>query len=374
MGTYDAIADLPVRIESFDLEPHSYRVPIGFERKTTVVRLRGAGEEGVGEDVTYIAADQEAFQALGMALGIAGEFTLREFSRFLDSVDFWPRGPELPDSRPFRRWAFESAALDLALRQAGSGFDRRLGMTLRPVHFVVSLNLGNPPDTEPVYRMLRHDPKLRFKLDAGAAWSDELIADLAGTGAIDTIDLKGAYHGTPVDLAPDPDLYRRVVEGFPNAWIEDPALTDATRPVLQPHLDRVTWDAPIHSLADVQQLEHTPQVLNFKPSRFGTLEGLFAAYDHCRSAGIAIYGGGQFELSVGRGQVQYLAALFHPDGPNDVAPIGYSLKESAEGQPGSPLPPALQPGWLSLGGRLNRGTKRGTFTTVVDVCGSESFP
>ena len=29
-----------------------------------------------------------------------------------------------------------------------------------------------------------------------------------------------------------------------------------------------------------------------------------------------------FELGPGRGQLQYLASLFHPDGPNDLAPPG----------------------------------------------------
>jgi hypothetical protein len=33
-----------------------------------------------------------------------------------------------------------------------------------------------------------------------------------------------------------------------------------------------------------------------------------------------MYGGGFGELGVGRHQIQYLASLFHPDTPNDVAP------------------------------------------------------
>jgi hypothetical protein len=39
--------------------------------------------------------------------------------------------------------------------------------------------------------------------------------------------------------------------------------------------------------------------------------------------GIVVYGGGQSEIGPGRAQIQLLAALFYPDGPNDVAPIGY---------------------------------------------------
>ena len=81
-------------------------------------------------------------------------------------------------------------------------------------------------------------------------------------------------------------------------------------PVLEPHRDRITWDAPIHSWADVEALPFRPKCLNVKPSRFGTLERLLEFYERCEEEGIALYGGGQFELSVGRGQIQLLAALF----------------------------------------------------------------
>jgi hypothetical protein len=53
-----------------------------------------------------------------------------------------------------------------------------------------------------------------------------------------------------------------------------------------------------------------------------------------------MYGGGQFELGPGRGHIQYLASLFHPDTPNDVAPGGYNDPEPVAGLPTSPLPPA----------------------------------
>jgi hypothetical protein len=74
-----------------------------------------------------------------------------------------------------------------------------------------------------------------------------------------------------------------------------------------------------------------------KPSRFGSIDRLFAAYEYCEANGIGAYGGGQFELSVGRGHIQYLAALFHPDTPNDVAPGGFNLPDPAPGLPSSPL-------------------------------------
>jgi hypothetical protein len=127
---------------------------------------------------------------------------------------------------------------------------------------------------------------------------------------------------------------------FPEAWIEDPALTDDTDPVLAPHRDRITWDAPIHSVADITSLPFPPRTINVKPSRFGSVRALFDVYDYCAENGIGMYGGGQFELGPGRGQIQYLASLFHPDGSNDVAPSAYNEGGARPGLPTSPLPPA----------------------------------
>jgi hypothetical protein len=50
-----------------------------------------------------------------------------------------------------------------------------------------------------------------------------------------------------------------------------------------------------------------------------------------------MYGGGMGELGIGRGQIQLLAALFHPDGPNDVAPSAYNMPELPAELPHSPL-------------------------------------
>jgi hypothetical protein len=60
-------------------------------------------------------------------------------------------------------------------------------------------------------------------------------------------------------------------------------------------------------------------------------------YDYCAEHGIGAYGGGQTELSVGRGQAQYLAALFHADTPNDLAPSAYNQVDPPAGLPPSPL-------------------------------------
>jgi hypothetical protein len=180
-------------------------------------------------------------------------------------------------------------------------------------------------------------PRTRFKLDPTNNWTDELIAELVATGAVDSLDLKGQYKGTPVDVDTDPELYRKVAEAFPDAWLEDPDINDDTRPVLEPHLHRITWDAPIHSVDDILALEWKPRTVNIKPSRVGSLFELCRAYDFCEAEGIGAYGGGQTELGVGRDHIQYLAAVFHPDTPNDVAPSGFNQPKVPDGLPESPL-------------------------------------
>jgi hypothetical protein len=341
MATYDSVRDLPLEIESYRLEPLEVQASHDFTRLTTVVHLEGGGHEGVGEDVTYSGEDQVALQAEGPALPLAGSFTLDDFSALLDGLELFPSGPGMPAFRDYRRWAYESAALDLALRQAGLSLAEAVGREAQPVTFVVSLRIEQPPRPDPVPLLLERYPSLRFKLDPTGEWDEALVSTLAATGAVDTVDLKGAYKGTPVDQPGDPELYRLVAEGFPAAWIEDPDLNDGTDPVLEPHRDRITWDAPIHSVADIEDLPFPPRTLNFKPSRFGSVQRLFDAYDHCAEHGIAVYGGGQWELGPGRGQIQYLASVFHPSTPNDVAPAAFNIHrlDPPPGLPTSPLPP-----------------------------------
>ena len=345
MPTYDRIAGLQLHVEGYTLDGLSRTVSSGFERVSTVIRLHGAGETGVGEDVVYDADDQRRQQALGPVLDLAGTFTLDEFSTHLAGLDLFPaQASEVAVFRNYRQWGFESAALDLALRQAGASLPGALGREPRPVRFVVSSRLGEPPTFGPVERRLTVYPDLRFKLDATPDWDDALIARLVETSAVDSIDFKGAYRGTAVDVVTDPELYRRVAEAFPDAWLEDPDLTLPTADAaLEPYRDRITWDAPIHSVADIEALAFPPNTVNLKPSRFGSLRSLFAGYDFCVERGIGAYGGGQYELGPGRGQIQALASLFHPDGPNDIAPGGYDDLDPAPGLPESPLGPAFEP-------------------------------
>jgi len=316
VALYDAVSTLELTIDDFATQRREATVSTEFTRVTTTVVLRGRDQVGEGEDVTYDAAAHDDFPRLRER----GPMSLAELSESLDAY-------ELQD---YRRWAFESSALDLALRQNETSLGDLLGLEYRPVRFVVSTRLEIRPWLE-VY------PSLEFKLDPTSEWSDEHMREIAATGAVRVLDLKGQYHGTVVDQPPDPRLYRAVVETFPDAIIEDPALTDETREALRSAVGRISWDAPLHSPGDIE--ESAPRYVNIKPSRFGTVQRLFDAIDFCRAHRIAMYGGGQFELGPGRRHIQSLASLFYADAPNDVAPREYNEGVARAELPTSPLPP-----------------------------------
>src|SRR5688500_6617950 len=121
MPLYDAVRDLSLTDDRVEHEPLA--LPLGFmTRRTTVFHLHGSGPEGVGEDVTY---EEEHHQAPELP-DLTGEHTLDSFSDLA------------AESPGYRRWGLESAALDLALRQAGRSLAETLGREARPVRFVVS--------------------------------------------------------------------------------------------------------------------------------------------------------------------------------------------------------------------------------------------
>lgn len=337
---YDRVADLTVTIDDYELTRHERDTSSGFTRVTSEVSLHGDGETGRGEDVSYETAAHDDLEANAASLPVTGSFSFEAFSaRIGDSDLFFGGEPGQSIFRNYRRWAFESAALDLALRQADTMLAERLDREYRPVRFVVSTRLDDPPTGERIDDWLARNRDLEFKLDPTSAWTEAVIERLADTDAVQVLDLKGQYDGTTVDQPADPALYERVLAGFPDALIEDPALTDETRPLFAGEQHRVTWDYPIRGVDSVTELPWEPEWLNIKPSRFGSVESLFETISYCMKHEIQMFGGGQFELSVGRGQLHALASLFYPDSPNDVAPSGYNDPEPSDGLPTSPLSP-----------------------------------
>ncbi|MET0822827.1 MAG: hypothetical protein ABWY79_00580 [Solirubrobacterales bacterium] len=341
---YDRLAELPLRIEGYELTAHDREFG-DFTRPSTVVHLHGEGKEGIGEDVVYTPLDHIAHRDAGPVLDLTAATTLGAACELIGTLDLFAAAPpEYPASRHYRRWAYESAALDLALRQGGLALWEVVERDPQPLRFVCSTRLTSFGDeqarssTEALTNRLARYPELEFKLDPENDWDARLIEEIAGLAPVRVLDLKGMYVGTPVDVDTDPELYRAVAERFPDAYLEDPDINDETREVLAPFDDRITWDAPLHSLADVE--ERARKAINSKPSRFGSLAELVDIYEYCDANGIAVYGGGQGEVECGRGQIQYLASLFHASTPNDVAPSGYNDPAVPAGMPTSPMDPA----------------------------------
>ncbi|MDA0162073.1 hypothetical protein OM076_17505 [Solirubrobacter ginsenosidimutans] len=336
---WDRIATLPLVIDGYALERLD---AAGYDRTTTQFRLSGAGEEGVGEDVGLFDEGGEALHAAGPYLELRGDWTLASFCAHLATVDQWQVAPpEWEMARSWRNWAFESAALDLALRQAGVSLPEALGLEPRPVRFVNSLGLGDPPSAALIADRFTQHPTVGFKLDAAASWDEAIVADLAALGCVATVDFKGRYGLEVEDEAALIAMYRVVLSAFGAALFEDPHELPEVEALLDPVRDRLSLDAPIHRAADIS----TPTI-NVKPSRIGGLQPLFEIYEHCAAHDVVMYGGGMGELGVGRGQIELLAALFHPDSPNDVAPSAFNEPEIPDGLPASPLVFAdLEPGF-----------------------------
>ena len=166
MSSWDLLRDLPLEIKAVEPELLVRPTP-RFTRKTTVVHLLGAGEEGLGEDVTYDGALHDRWPELALA----GSWTLESFSEHVGALDLFETDPGQHAYLDYRRWAIESAALDLALRQAGTALGAALGREAQPVRFVSSN--GSWASWRAVY------PELHFKLDPTPEWTDEDFAELS---------------------------------------------------------------------------------------------------------------------------------------------------------------------------------------------------
>ena len=140
-----------------------------------------------------------------------------------------------------------------------------------------------------------------------------------------------------------------MLAAFPDAYLEDPHDLPEIAQRLGDHLERVSYDAPIRSAEDIGATPLAARVVNVKPSRIGSLRALFEVYARCARERRPMYGGGMGELGVGRGQIELLAALFHADAPNDVAPSAYN-EDDPPGEPaGQPAGAAPRGHRLPLG-------------------------
>ena len=250
----------------------------------------------------------------------------------------------------WRNWAFESAALDLALAQAGSSLHEAIGREPRRCASSTRSGWATRRRSTRSRGGWRRHPDLRFKLDVDWAWTPELMDEVAATGAVEIVDFKGHYGleiGRAAALlddvrARDRRLPGRAARGRPRP----PRGGGAARRRGGSHLLRRADPLGRRPRRDAAG----PAGLNIKPCRVGDLRSLLAALRRVRGRGLLMYGGGMGELGVGRDQIQLLASLFHPDGPNDTAPSGYNADTPAPDLPSSPL---------DAGTRLRSGFRRG---------------
>ena len=231
---YDRLAELPIR-SSYELETADREFG-DFTRPSTVIHLRGEGQEGVGEDVVYTVLDHIAHRDAGPVHDLTGPRTLGEACDLIGGLDLFPGAPpEYEASRHYRRWAYESAALDLALRQ--SGLAALGGGRARPAP--AELRLLDPARRASARTVQRSTPsrsasgsrstrarvqaRPRERLGRGADRGDHR----AGAGP--SARPEGPLQGHPGRRRDRPELYRAVAEAFPEAYIEDPDLNDETR-------------------------------------------------------------------------------------------------------------------------------------------------
>src|SRR3954463_3667951 len=129
MDHWEQLAGLPLVVESLRYSRLDPGPGFGEAHPSRLVRLTGAGHEGLGEDITLFMGGAPPQPEL------AGPWTLRESRAHLDRVAQWPDGPpfwDMPASmsadgakafsgmaRRWRNWAFESAGVDPALAPAG---------------------------------------------------------------------------------------------------------------------------------------------------------------------------------------------------------------------------------------------------------------
>ncbi len=307
------LRDLPLEVDQLAVRRLELRIGRGFVRRTVEVSLEGGGLVGRGEDSGWRA------EAHGALLGAAGPWrpgasTLGEFADHLGTHAagegaFGGTRPDTDEERA-RRWALESAALDLALRQAGLGLGEALGLRPRPLRFVASLA---PRGADEVRERLALAPGLGLKLDARAGWGDELVRELAGTGAVEVVDFKGRAEGAAV--------LERVLEHLPRVLVEDPPTDPRSVSLLVRAGVRVALDSGLLRPVDLERAPVPLAAVNLKPARVGSLRAHLELVEACTAAGLMCYGGGRFELGVGRRQLQLLASLLHPGGPNDLGPV-----------------------------------------------------
>jgi len=353
---YDRLRALPLTVTAASWEALEMSTTSSWVRRTWKLQLSGGDRHGYGEDVSWTAAELQELTRLYPLPLLQHDTT---FGSWSDALDAWEQSDEFKTAAKNRisdadylRWAIESAGAELALRQSDTTLAELLHREFTEPAFGLSMGLGSPPSLSTIEAWRQHG-NYRFKLDASSEWDEELLQQLAEFDCVDVVDLKAYYHGTPVDQEVDLALYERVARLLPKVVLEDLLPRADTMALAQSERERLAWDAPLHRVDDLRDIVPSEvglasedgraitRYLNIKPSRFATWQRLLEAYAWGARHNICLYGGGQFELGIGREQIQALAAIFHPNGPNDIAPALFHQAQPQADLPCERIPTAM---------------------------------
>ena len=196
MATYDSLRTLPLHIDGYYLEPLEREVARGFTLRRTVDRAARPrrGRAGARRSTTTRRSRRGSRSRAARCRSPASTRSSRSrcSSRARPSTGAGRSSRPRSTSRSGRRGCRSA-------RRSG-GRRSRFGSSSRPAWPAVP-------------RWLELYPELRFKLDPGTDWTDEIVAALAATGRVDTVDFKGIYPRR-VRRAAGPELYRRIVDGL----------------------------------------------------------------------------------------------------------------------------------------------------------------
>ena len=305
MSTYDLVADLPLTIDDYALERPS---------RTGVERLRARhdghphprrrrGGRRRGRHLRRRRAAR-ASRSSARSSPLAGEWTFDGFSEHLGDARPVPgaarRAGRVPQLPPLGRSRARRSTSRCARPAARS--PTLLGREPEPVRFVVSSADGRAADDRAGHAPPRPlpGPALQARRHAGLGRRADRRRS-SSTGAVDSIDFKGAYNGTPVDAETDPALLPAHRRGVPGRLARGPRPRDprgarGAAPVRGPdHLGRADPLGRRHPRAAGAAADGQPQAVALRLA----CAALFDGYDFCAERGMGAYGGGQFELGVG---------------------------------------------------------------------------
>ena len=176
--------------------------------------------------------------------------------------------------------------------------------------------------------------------------TSELLAALAATGAVESIDFKGAYKGTAVDVETVPDALSPLRRGVPGGVARGPGPDRPGRrrgaaPVPRPHhLGRADPRRRGHRGAAVPAAHDQRQAVAHRQLEEAAAH--LRVVRRARRSPTTAAGSPSWASAAARSSTSRRSST--APRPNDIAPSGYDWADfPATGLPANPLPPDLEP-------------------------------